>query len=329
MALASPRLNLDTDCGPLLETNASSAPHRFESIDYLVYVVLCLIWGTTWMAIRVLVRDVSPLWAAGVRFVLAALLLAVTLALRRTAPIRGARQWRATLILGFTIVAIPYGLLFWAEQYITSSMAAVMYTSVPLAVSLFTPLMTHDRVPRAAIFCMVVAMGGIGVLFSGALAVSRNSLLGGVAMLGAVASTSWSIVFAKRELHDIDHWAATAWQTIFGGAVLLALGGVLERGRPATWTPAALAALLFLAIVGTAVAFALYYWLLKRVRPYQAASMSLVIPVIAIFEGALILGEAIPASMIAASVLVLLSVAVLLRVQSVGIETFKLTGDWK
>ncbi|MGH9603900.1 MAG: DMT family transporter, partial [Terriglobales bacterium] len=277
---------------PLLENTASSAPHRFESIDYLVYVVLCLIWGTTWMAIRVLVRDVSPLWAAGVRFVLAALLLAVTLALRRTAPIRGARQWRATLILGFTMVAIPYGLLFWAEQYITSSMAAVMYTSVPLAVSLLTPLMTHDRVPRAAILCMVVAMGGIGVLFSGALSVSRNSLLGGVAMLGAVTSTSWSIVFAKKELHDIDPWAATAWQTIFGGAVLLALGGALERGRPATWTPAAIAALLFLAIIGTAVAFALYYWLLKRVRPYQAASMSLVIPVIAIFEGALILGEA-------------------------------------
>ncbi|MGH9530919.1 MAG: DMT family transporter, partial [Terriglobales bacterium] len=298
-------------------------------IDYLVYVILCLIWGTTWMAIRVLVRDVSPLWAAGVRFVLAALLLAVTLALRRTTPIRGARQWRTTLILGFTMVAIPYGLLFWAEQHINSSMAAVMYTSVPLAVSLLTPLMTHDRVPRAAVFCMVVAMGGIGVLFSGALAVSRNSLLGGVAMLGAVASTSWSIVFAKTELHDIDPWAATAWQTIFGGAVLLALGGALERGRPDTWTPAAIAALLFLAIIGTAVAFALYYWLLKRVRPYQAASMSLVIPVIAIFEGALLLGEAIPASMIAASVLVLLSVAVLLRVQSVGIETFKLTGDWK
>ncbi len=312
-----------------MEPAASSAPHRFEPIDYLVYIVLCLIWGTTWMAIRVLVRDVSPLWAAGVRFVLAALLLAVALAIRKTTPIRGARQWRATIILGFTIVAIPYGLLFWAEQYITSSMAAVMYTSVPLVVSLLTPLMTHDRVPRAAILCMVVAMGGIAVLFSGALSVSRSSLLGGVAMLGAVTSTSWSIVFAKRELQDVDHWAATAWQTIFGGAVLLALGAILERGRPATWTPAAIAALLFLTIFGTAVAFALYYWLLKRVRPYQAASMSLVIPVIAIFEGALVLGEAIPVSMVVASGLVLFSVAVLLRVQSVGIENFKLTGDWK
>jgi drug/metabolite transporter (DMT)-like permease len=312
-----------------LETNATSAPHRFESVDYLVYVVLCLIWGTTWMAIRVLVRDVPPLWAAGVRFVLAALLLTAVLALRRTTPIRGARQWRATVILGFTMVAVPYGLLFWAEQHITSSMAAVLYTSVPLTVSLLTPLMTHERVPRAAIFCMVVAMGGIGVLFSGALSVSTKSLLGGVAMLGAVASTSWSIVFAKRELHDIDHWAATAWQTIFGGAALLGLGGILEHGRPATWTPGAIAALLFLAVFGTAVAFALYYWLLKRVRPYQAASMSLVIPVVAIFEGALLLDEAIPPSMLAAAILVLLSVAVLLRVQSAGIETLKLTGDWK
>src|SRR5512134_746413 len=121
------------------------------------------------MAIRVLVRDVSPLWAAGVRFVLAALLLAATLAIRRTTPIRGARQWRTTVILGFTMVAIPYGLLFWAEQHITSSMAAVMYTSVPLVVSLLTPLMTNDRVPRAAVFCMVIAMGGIAFLFWGPL----------------------------------------------------------------------------------------------------------------------------------------------------------------
>jgi drug/metabolite transporter (DMT)-like permease len=312
-----------------LDRAPSTGPHQFEPIDYLVYSVLCVIWGTTWMAIRVLVHDVSPLWAAGVRFILAALLLAVALAIRRTTPIRGPRQWRATIILGLTIVAIPYGLLFWAEQHISSSMAAVMYTSVPLVVSLFTPLMTHDRVPRAAILCMTVAMGGIAFLFWGPLSTSRNSVLGGVAMLGAVTSTSWSIVFAKRELQDVDHWATTAWQTIFGGAILLSLGAVLERGRPAHWTPAAIAALLFLTILGTAVAFALYYWLLKRVRPYQAASMSLVIPVIAIFEGALILGEAIPASMIAASVLVLASVAILLRIQAVGIEDFRITGDWK
>ncbi len=313
-----------------IEPATASAPHKFETIDYVVYVVLCLIWGTTWMAIRVLVRDVPPLWAAGVRFLLASLLLAVTLAVRRTPPIRGARQWRTTVVLGFTMVATPYGLLFWAEQYISSSMAAVLYTSIPLTVSLFTPLMTREQVPRAAIFCMTVAMGGIAVLFArGELAMSTRTLLGGAAVLAAVVSTSWSIVFAKKELHDIDPWAATAWQTIFGGAVLLAAGAALERGRPATWTPSAIAALVFLAIFGTAVAFALYYWLLKRVRPYQAASMSLVIPVVAMLEGNLLLDENIPPTMLVASVVVLVAVAVLLRVQSVGIQNFKLTGDWK
>ncbi len=310
-------------------TSGGTAEHGFEPIDYVVYAVLCLIWGTTWMAIRVLVRDVPPLWAAGVRFVLAALLLAVVLAVRRTPPIRGARQWRATVILGFTMVALPYGLLFWAEQYIASSMAAVLYTSLPLAVALLTPVMTHDQVPRAAVFCMVVAVGGLAVLFSGPLAVSTGTLLGGAAVLGAVVSTSWAIVFAKQELREVDPWAATAWQTIFGGAVLFTAGAIVERGRPATWTQAAILALLFLAVIGTAVAFALYYWLLKRVKPYQAASMSLVIPIVAMFEGALLLDEDIPPSMLGASLVVLVAVAVLLRVQTVGIRTFKLTGDWK
>src|SRR5450759_971868 len=90
------------------------------------YIALCLIWGSTWLAIRIVVRDVPPLQAVAVRFLAAGVLL-----------------------LG---MALPYVLLFWAEQHVTSSMSAVLYSASPLTVSLITPVMMHRKVPRRAVY---------------------------------------------------------------------------------------------------------------------------------------------------------------------------------
>ena len=134
------------------------------------YVSLCLIWGSTWMAIRVVVRDVPPLEAAAVRFFIAAtLLLGLAAAQKRRWP-RGREQWKAILVLSLTIMAIPYALLFWAEQFVTSGMTAVLYSASPLCIALLTPLMMKHKVPRDAVFAMVVAFGGLLVLFYTGLA---------------------------------------------------------------------------------------------------------------------------------------------------------------
>src|SRR5436305_1788386 len=89
------------------------------------FLLTCAIWGSTWMAIRVVVVDVPPLWAAAVRFIISALLLALIAAVARKPLPRSAATWRALVILGITMIALPYGLLFWAERRITSGMAAV------------------------------------------------------------------------------------------------------------------------------------------------------------------------------------------------------------
>src|ERR1700727_1411134 len=112
------------------------------------YIALCLIWGSTWLAIRLAVRDVPPFLAAALRFLVAGvLLLGMALAHKRRWP-AGTAQWNAIFVLSLTIMALPYGLLFWAEQHVTSSMTAVLYSAMPLAVSLVTPAMMHRKVPR-------------------------------------------------------------------------------------------------------------------------------------------------------------------------------------
>src|SRR5947209_13245662 len=118
----------------------------FTRVQLLGYISLCLIWGSTWLAIRVVVHDVPPFEAAALRFVAAgALLLGAALLQKRAWP-RGRRQWNAVLILSLTMMALPYGLLFWAEQHVMSSMTAILYSAMPLAVSLFTPAMMRRKV---------------------------------------------------------------------------------------------------------------------------------------------------------------------------------------
>ncbi|HJX84762.1 MAG TPA: EamA family transporter, partial [Candidatus Angelobacter sp.] len=179
------------------------------------YISLCLIWGSTWLAIRFLVHDVPPLKAAAIRFLIAAILLLSSILFRKTQWPRGARQWNAILVLSVTIMALPYALLFWAEQYVKSGMAALLYAAIPLMVALFTPLMLHRKVPRGAVLAMVIAFGGLLVLFQSELFANQRVLLGGIAVLTSMVLSSWSVVFAKKRLQDVAPVISTGLQFLF------------------------------------------------------------------------------------------------------------------
>ena len=279
------------------------------------YVALCLIWGTTWLGIRLVVRDVPPFEALAFRlFAAGVLLLAMAFAQKRHWPADGG-EWNAILILTLTIMAVPYALLFWAEQYVTSSMSAVLYSASPLAVSLITPAMMHRKVPRRAVYAMVMAFGGILVLFYENPSTNRMVIVGGSAVLVSMLLTSWSIVFAKQRLHDVDSVVATGLQSLLGSVVLFWATWALEAHRHAVWTKTAMIGLAYLTILGSATAFVIYYWLLKKLQPYQISTISLIIPLVAILAG-LLDGERIPLLMLLAVMVVLGSVWSVLRAET-------------
>ena len=278
------------------------------------YVALCLIWGTTWLGIRLVVRDVPPFEALSLRlFAAGALLLAMAVAQKRRWP-TGGGEWNAILILTLTIMAVPYALLFWAEQYVTSSMSAVLFSASPLAVSLITPAMMHRKVPRRAVYAMVMAFGGILVIFYENPSTNRMGIIGGFAILVSMLLTSWSIVFAKQRLHDVDSVVVTGLQSLLGSGVLLWATWALEAHRHAVWTKTALIGLAYLTILGSATAFVIYYWLLKKLQPYQISTISLIIPLVAILAGVLD-GERISLLMLIAVIVVLVSVWSVLRAE--------------
>jgi drug/metabolite transporter (DMT)-like permease len=291
------------------------ASGSFSRGELLGYIALCLIWGTTWLAIRLVVRDVPPFEAAALRFIAAGvLLIAVALVQKRRWPADG-RQWNAIFALSLTIMAVPYGLLFWAEQHVTSSMTAVLYSAMPLAVSLVTPAMLHRKVPRRAVYAMAIAFGGILTLFYENPSNSGRAMIGGVAVLGSMALSSWSVVFAKQRLRDVDPVVATGMQLLLGSIVLLWATWALEAHRHAVWTRTAVMAMAFLTIFGSAAAFVIYYWLLKNLQPYQLSTISLITPLIALLAG-LLDGEPVPLLMVIAMLVVLGSVWSVLRAET-------------
>jgi drug/metabolite transporter (DMT)-like permease len=293
-------------------------PTSFTRRQLFGYLSLCLIWGSTWLAIREVVSYVPPLEAAGLRFLAAGLLLLGLAWLQKRRWPRGDRQWNAILLLSVTMMAVPFGLVFWAEQHIMSSMTAILYSASPLVVSLLTPVFLHRKVPRSAVLAMVVAFGGIAALFYTELSVTRSALLGGLSVLAAMLISACSTIYAKTRLHDIDPMIATGLQLLFGSIPLLWGTWALEAHRHALWNPAALASLAFLTVVGSCVAFVVYYWLLKTLQPYQITSINLVVPVVAVLEGSLFKGERVPWLMIVVIIVVLVSVGSVLRAEAMG-----------
>jgi drug/metabolite transporter (DMT)-like permease len=191
----------------------------------------------------------------------------------------------------------------------------VLFSSLPLFVALVTPLMTGAVVPRRAVFSMVIALGGMAVLFYTGLSASPDLLLGGAAVLVAILSSAWAVVYAKREISAVNPLLSSTVQFVVSAAVLFLGSLLLERDRPSDWNRTSVLALLFLAVVGSAIAFSVYYWLLSQLQAYQVSTTNLVIPIVAIAEGALLLQERVPLLMIAASAVVLIAVAVVLRAE--------------
>jgi drug/metabolite transporter (DMT)-like permease len=282
-------------------------------LHLLAYISLCLIWGSTWLAVHVLVHYVPPFLAAAIRFLLAAALLFLWVPSRKSNWPREARHWNTILVLGFTVIAIPYALQFWAQQYVTSSMSAVLFSALPLTVALLTPLMMHRSVPRQSILAMLVAFGGLMVLLYADLKFGSREFWGGLAVLLSMFGSAWSAVYAKLRLREVDPVVSTAFQLLIGSVGLFWTTWAMESHRQADWTKSAVLALLFLASFGSAVAFALYYWLLKHIQPYQLSTINLIIPIVAVLEGSILGHEAVPPTMIFAMAVVLGSVGVVLR----------------
>jgi drug/metabolite transporter (DMT)-like permease len=293
----------------------------------LAMVVVSMLWGSTWMGFRVLTTAVPPMHSASLRFLLAAVILLPFIHYKRL-PWPTGRGLRANLILSLTMIAVPSALIFWSQDRLSSGLSALIFGAMPLMAVILTPWLARRSVPRSAWQAMIVGLGGMGLVLSGAIAISLWQAAGAIAVIAAVWLYAGSAVYAREELMSVHPAVSTAIQLFLGG-IWLALASLLfERGRPSVWNMQSIVALVLLSLFASAISFTLYYWLLQRIEAYQATSLQLMIPIIAVAEIALFMLEPVPWTMVVGALVALASVVLVMRAkpveeQQIGLELGK------
>jgi drug/metabolite transporter (DMT)-like permease len=293
-----------------------NANHRPTWKTLLAFAIIYFVWGSTFLAIRVGVREVPPLVLAAMRFSVAGLVL-VGWVLARGERAPTAREWRAASLLGLVIFVFDYGLLFWAELRVPSGIAAVMLAMIPvfMALSEIIFLRTQRLTIRLSL-ALLIGIGGVGVLMSHTLNLGGAPIdkLGALALI--FASISWSLasVLARKLPLPSSKVMSSGAQMVTGGILLTIAAGAFGEFRdfhPAAVSRGVWLALLYLIVAGSIIGFTAYVWLIHHESPTKVGTYAYVNPIVAVLVGYFLGGEAVTTRTILGTFLVLISVIVI------------------
>jgi len=293
-----------------------AASHRPTWKTLLAFAIIYFVWGSTFLAIRVGVREVPPFLLAAMRFLIAgAVLCGWTITRGERSP--NGRQWASLALLAVLIFVLDYGLLFWAEQRVPSGIAAVMMATIPalMAVSEIVFLRTQRLTLRLAL-ALLIGIGGVLVLASRSLNVDGTPIdrVGAVALI--FASMSWSVASAlMRKLPLPASKTMSSGAQMFAGGMFLGLTSVglgeFRNFHPSNVSRGAWLSLLYLIVAGSIMGFTAYVWLLHHESPTKVGTYAYVNPVVAVLVGYFLGGEALNLRTILGSLFVLISVVVI------------------
>jgi drug/metabolite transporter (DMT)-like permease len=290
----------------------AAVPARWKLLTALWTVYL--VWGSTYLAIKISVRTLPAFLSAGSRFLLAGALLALILVATGRSIRVTRRELGAAAVVGTALLALGVGVVTLAETRIDSSTAAMIAGSVPLQVILLRTL-ARERVALATRLSVLVGLAGLAlVVVPGGE--GSSSAIGLALMLGASVSWSLGSFFGHRLPLPRDGFVATTWEMLSAGVVLLVLGaarGELGSADPAAFSLESILAWLYLGIFGTLVAFTAYTWLLRNAPISKVVTHQYVNPIVAIALGALLLGEEITLAVGLGAALIVGSVFVAVR----------------
>ncbi len=300
-------------------TERDSTPGDRPLLAYAALVVVYLVWGSTYLAIRVGVRDLPPLTMAGLRYLSAGLLL-YPLALRTGGPALqrtdrpGRRQWLGAAVVGGLLLVIGNGGLSIAEQSLDSGLAAVLVATVPLWMLLFAWPIDGVRPTRRALAALALGLVGVAVLVGAGS--GAGQVTGVLVVLGAACAWGLGSVLAGHLLLPRRALVAAAIEMVAAGVMLLVIAGVHGDATRVGWSEVSAEgwlALLYLIGPGSVLAFTAYGYALAHLPLSTVSTYAYVNPVVAVVLGVALLGEALTTSEVVGTVLIVASVVVTLR----------------
>ena len=283
---------------------------RSSRVDWLVFLGLGFIWGSSYLFIKLAVDDFGTATLVALRLVIgAALLWTVVLVARQTLP-RERRMYGHLVVMAVINIMIPFLLITWAEQSVESSLAAILTSPVPLFAIVLSSLFLPDEPMRVnGLLGLLVGFVGVILVVSPGLTGAGSSLGGQLALLGAAFSYACGAVYARRNVRGLAPMVPAVFQVTFAAIMASTLALLLEHPWTATPDAQAIFSIVWLGILGSGVAYLFVFRLFKNWGATRTTLVAYEIPVWGIVLGFLVLGEPVGAQLIAGTALIITGVA--------------------
>lgn len=276
-----------------------------------VYILLCLIWGSTWKAIQLGLADAPPFWSAAIRFWLAiAILLIVLKARRLKLPTSFQELWRHGLS-GVLMYGASYACVYMAERFVSSSLTAVLFACFPIFVAVASHFaLPGDRLRGLGWTGLALGVAGVVVVSWESLEASGDLFLGSLLAVGAPLASAIGVVLYKRHLAKTDIVVSATTQMLFGGTLLTLSAVAFEPFSSFVWSPMSIGSIIYLAVFGTVLGFLGYYWLMTHISVVSAAMIAFVTPLVASVIGVVFFHESFSTLTAIGGMMILMAVVI-------------------
>lgn len=276
----------------------------------LVYALLCLIWGSTWLAIRYGLESLTPIFSAGVRFSIASVFIWVLMKFKKISIQTDKMAVRLYLLMGFFSFVIPFGLVYWAEQFVPSGMAAVLFAVYPFVVVIFSYFrLQTEAIGFYKIFGTVLGFSGIVVIFYNSFSGDLSDyVIGMIAIVISGCMQAWIAVSIKKFGHHLNPLSMNFIPMVIAGISMIVISYFMEDLTKIRIDENAVLSLLYLSFFGSVITFTSFYWLIKRLNLVILSLIAFITPIVALILGFLFYGEELSLNHFLGSALVLTGV---------------------
>ena len=259
----------------------------------LVYALLCFIWGSTWLAIRIGLESIPPIFSAGLRFTLASIFIFILMQIRGIKLQTDKTSIIHYLVMGFFSFVVPFALVYWAEQFVPSGMAAVLFAVYPFFVVIFSYFsISKDSIDIYKISGVVLGFVGIVIIFSDSFGGDiTDYLLGMISIVISGIMQAEIVVLIKKYGHHLNSLSMNFIPMLIAGFSMLFIGLVLEDLTNFSLKLNAALSIIYLGFFGSVVTFTSYYWLLKKINIVILSLMAFITPIVALILGFFVYDE--------------------------------------
>ena len=281
-----------------------------KSKHWLAFILLGAIWSSSFLWIKIAVQELSPLILVSLRVLFGALTGVSVIILTRTQLPRDRSVWIALILLGLSNVAVPFVLISWGEKNIDSAVASILNATVPLFTIVIAHLFLHDdRLTFPRLLELLIGFAGVIILLSKDFAPgSHNSILGQAAVLLAAIFYAGSAVFARIKTDKIPGLVRGIMPLVSASLVMWTTSFILESPIKLPVLPLSWLAVIWLGVLGSGLAFILWYYLLQEIGPTRTTMVTYTLPLGGVILGVIFLKEPLSWSMVSGGLLIAMSV---------------------